>query len=421
MPVKFFLPAFALLGLTALCLFAPGCLRDRCNTTRTFLRYDPIYKTTAECRVGLQVQGPRALATPGKIYYFDHYLLINEVREGIHVIDNSDPANPVPLAFWSIPGNVDMAVRGDYLYADQYIDLLTIDLQDLQNPQVVCRRENAFTLFGFDLRRGWLVGYDETEVTEDVACNDERWNNNGWFMAENGGIIVSDVAFASSGGSSLPAGIGGSYARFGLYDQYLYTVDNTSLKSWTLSSPECPVRTDSILIGWNIETIFPWKDRLFVGSQQGVFIFNNSNPQHPVLESTFWHATGCDPVVCDEENAYVTLHDGTTCNGTLNQLEVIDIGGLPATSLTATYPMQRPFGLAVRGDYLYLCDDGLKVFDKTDPAALQQVAHLKTLQTYDVIALSQDLLLVIGADGFYQFDITDPAAPRLISHLKVNG
>lgn len=415
MKVKILLSA--LLGLTA--LFAlPACLRDKCATTRTYVRHDPIYKTAAECRVGMQVQAPRPLAKPGKIYYFDHYLLINELREGIHVVDNSDPANPTPVAFWSIPGNVDMAVRGNYLYADQYIDLLTIDISNLLNPQALCRREHAFALYGFDPQRGWLVGYDATEVTEEISCNDARWEN-GWLLAESGAVLV-DIAFdGAESNVSLPAGVAGSYARFGLYDQYLYTVDNNSLKSWSLSAPDCPARTDSIWIGWNIETIFPWNDRLFVGSQSGVFIFNNSNPQRPVLETTFWHATGCDPVVCDDENAYVTIHDGTTCNGTLNQLEVIGIGNLPSTSLLRTYPMERPFGLSVRGDYLYLCDDGLKIFDKTDPADLRQVAHLKNQTTYDVIALPGDLLLVIGDGGFYQFDVSDPTDPRQISRILV--
>lgn len=410
----------ALLGLTAF-FTASSCLRDQCTTVRTYKLYDPIFKTAAECRIDIQAQAPRPLAKPGKLYYFDHYLLINELREGIHVIDNSDPAHPTPVAFWSIPGNIDMAVRGHYLYADQYMDLLTIDIQNLQSPQMLCRRQNAFTMLGFDPQRGWLVGYDEREITEETPCNDERWRN-GWFWW--GESVAVDVAFdgfsSASGGNSLPAGIGGSYARFGQYDQYLYTVDNSSLKSWSLLSPECPAPLDSMMIGWNIETIFPWKDRLFVGSQTGVFIFNNSNPQHPVLESTFSHATGCDPVVCDEENAYVTLHDGTTCNGTLNQLEVIGIGNLPATSLLRTYPMTRPMGLSVRGNYLYLCDDGLKVFDKTDPSDLRQVAHLQNLKTYDVISLDNGLLLVIGEGGFFQFDVSDPSAPRQISALPVH-
>ncbi|MCY7328001.1 MAG: hypothetical protein LH618_05600, partial [Saprospiraceae bacterium] len=172
-------------------------------------------------------------------------------------------------------------------------------------------------------------------------------------------------------------------------------------------------------VGWNVETIFPWKDKLFVGSQTGVFVFNNSNPARPVQEARFDHASGCDPVVCDDQYAYVTIHDGTTCNGTFNQLDIIGIENLPNGSLLKTYPMKRPFGLAVTNEHLFLCDDGLKIFDKSDPLALREVSHLKNLATYDVIAFSDSHLLLVGDGGFYQFDVSDPANPRQMSLLPV--
>lgn len=407
-----------------------GCLRDDCSSTRTYVRFDPVYKTLEECRVGISAEGPRTVKKPGKIYAIGQYMLITELQEGIHVIDNSNPANPVPVAFWSIPGNVDMAVRDHYLYVDQYIDLLTIDISNLQQPQVVCRAENVFALHGFDPNRGFLVDYAQTQVTETIDCHDDQWGNV-WFVRGDV-VFVTDalVSAQSTGGpawknSSIPAatGIAGSYSRFGQYDNFLYCVDNTSMRPFSLTNPSCPVAQNAIQIGWNIETIFPWKDRLFVGSQNGVFIFNASNPAQPQLETAFSHATGCDPVVCDEENAYVTIRDGAECrNGVttpVNQLDVIDIRNLPSASLRKTYPMKNPKGLSVAGKYLYLCDDGLKVYDKEDPLNLKPLAHITGIKTYDVIALDETHLLVVGDDGFYQYDVSDPAAPKEISRISV--
>ena len=409
-------------GLVALLFNA--CLRDECNSSRTFVRLDPVYKTPVEFRTGILVQGPRALKKPGKIYAFGQYLFINERQEGIHVIDNADPANPRPIAFWAIEGNVDMSIRGQYLYADQYVDLLSIDISDFQNPRLVCRQQDAFQLHGFVPGRGYLVDYTPTTITEEVPCNDDRWNN-GWFRREDV-IFVADVNAATSGPqfagkNNIPAatGIAGSYARFGLYDRYLYTVDQSMLRTWTLDKPDCPARIDSTYVGWNIETIFPWKDRLFIGSQTGVFIFNNTNPQKPVQEAAFSHATGCDPVVVDGNNAYVTIHDGTTCNGTFNQLDVLDIQNLPWVKEVKTYPMTKPKGLSIAGKYLYLCDDGLKIFDKTQPDALKQLSHVKNLKTYDVIALDDTHLLVVGDSGFLQFDVSDPEHPKQVSLIRV--
>jgi hypothetical protein len=412
----------SLLALAALALmaFLSGCLRDDCTSYRTFTRFDPIYKTLAECRVGIASQSPRELRQPGKIYAFGDYLFINEKKEGIHVVDNSDPANPQRIAFWSIPGNVDIAIRGDRLYADQYMDLLMVDISDFQNPQLVCRTENAFPLFGFDPQRGFIVDYTQTEITEKVGCDDSRWNNQWFFSGPE--LWVADVGGSaqSNGGSGVPAavGIAGSYARFGLINNYLYTVDQAWLRTWSLIS-NCPTRTDSVYVGWNIETIFPWKDKLFIGSQTGVFIFDNSNPARPVQEAQFSHATGCDPVVCDDKYAYVTIHDGTTCNGTFNQLDIIGIENLPNTQLQKVYEMKRPFGLAVTNEHLFLCDDGLKIFDKSDPLDLKQLSHLKSVAAYDVIAFSDAHLLLVGDQGFYQFDVSDPAAPRQMSLLPV--
>lgn len=407
-----------------------GCLRDDCKSTRTYVRFDPVYKLPSEFRVGISAEGPRDLRNPGKMYAFGQYLFINERQEGIHIIDNADPANPQNLAFWKIPGNVDMAIQGNFLYADQYVDLLTIDISNLQNPTLVCTREEAFQLHGFTPQLGYLVDYVQNEVTETISCNDQFSGNN-WFIRNE--AVFFDAAVLNSSSSTprtpsfnsasngIPAstGIAGSYARFGIADGFLYTVDNFSLRTWSLSDPSCPSSRETLQLGWNIETIFPWKDRLFVGSQTGVFIFNNTNPARPVLESVFSHATGCDPVVCDENNAYVTIHDGTTCNGTFNQLDVIDIKNLPTATLTKSYPMTRPMGLSVTNEHLFLCDNGLKIFDKNNPSDLKQVSHLNDIITYDVIAFSDELLMVIGDSGFYQYDVSDPAQPRQISLLPV--
>lgn len=417
--MKLRLPLLAFLGLSAALLLFNSCLRDRCTSTRTFVRYDPIYKTPAEIRVAPTVEAARPLKKPGKIYAFDKYLFINELEEGIHVIDNSDPAKPQALAFWRIPGNVDIAISGHHLYADQYTDLLSLDISNLQAPQLSCRVENAFSLNGYDPYRGFIVGYTETEVTEEIDCNDSRVGSP-WFWMEDAVFVNKDLS-SSGGAASLPAGIGGSYARFALNNQYLYTVDNTSLKTYSIFSPDCPVRFDSVMVGWNIETIFPWKSKLFIGSQNGVFIYNIANPQDPVFESAFTHASGCDPVVCDDKYAYVTIHDGTTCNGTVNQLDVIGISALPAASLLTSYPMKHPNGLALQGDKLFLCDDGLKVYDNRDPLAMAPLAHLKDLHAYDVIALDATHLLLIGDDGFFQFDTSDPAHPVQLSHIPVEN
>ena len=84
------------------------------------------------------------MVKPGKIYFKDQYMYINEYQKGIHVVDLSDPANPALKAFIKIPGNVDMAIKDNMLYADSYIDLVLIDISNPEQPNEVKRIEEMF-------------------------------------------------------------------------------------------------------------------------------------------------------------------------------------------------------------------------------------------------------------------------------------
>jgi hypothetical protein len=409
-------------GLLLLPLLA-GCLRDDCRISRTFIQLDPIYMTASEARSVLTVEPPKALASPGKIYAWGPYIFLGERYKGIHVIDNSNPSSPKPLAFWNLPGNVDMAIRGQYLYADQYMDMVAFDISNLLEPREVCRVLGTFSLFGYDPDRGWIVDYHRTEVSRTVDCTDEDQIGS-WFFS-GGGLFMNAEAFSnvpmvgSSGAEVVVSqGVAGSFARFAQYSQYLYGIDNQNLITFDASNPACPARTGIIPVGWNIETIFPWKNWLFIGSNDAVFIFDNINPAQPTLAQVFQHASGCDPVICDERYAYVTIRDGLNCSPVaINQLEVIDIQQLPGAVMRANYPMVNPRGLAQTTTHLFVCDDGLRVMDKTQAPTLRQVAHLKGIATWDAIYLGNNLLLVVGPDGLMQFNVERPEAPVWLSKL----
>ena len=70
---------------------------DNCQTTTTYTYFEPIYQTTEEIRQQFEIQDPRDLVSPGKIYMLGDFLFINERGEGIHIIDNRIPSNPMKL------------------------------------------------------------------------------------------------------------------------------------------------------------------------------------------------------------------------------------------------------------------------------------------------------------------------------------
>ncbi|MDX1939990.1 MAG: hypothetical protein SFU99_05515 [Saprospiraceae bacterium] len=414
-----------LLLLSALSVSLSSCLKDECTATRNFITFEPVYRTEAQIRQDIVIEAPRALKNPGKIYIYGDYILVNELHEGIHVISNKDPRNPVNISFINIPGNVDMAVRNHILYADNYIDLVTIDIQNANNPKYLARTESVFPTLGFDPSRGHIVFYNEIATQQEVPCD---WQNGNWFWQGDRVMVALDAlnSFASANKGNVSgastSGVGGSLARFTMASDYLYTVDNASLNIFDLTNAVSPKKANTVNLGWGIETIFPYEDKLFIGSQTGMFIFDNKNPLAPALLSTFQHARACDPVFVEGDRAYVTLRDGTTCENFNNQLDIVDISNLLNPRLLKTHGMHHPIGLSVVDKTVYLCDDdeGLKVFDASDWNKLNIKSHLGHFTTYDIITLPEDnRAIVIGKDGLYQFDITNPSKLQELSRIPV--
>jgi len=94
----------------------------------------PVYGTLDDLKAMITTQPPRSLNSVGKIYTYNQLLLVNEQFEGVHVFDNSDPSDPKPIQFIQIPGNVDIAIKDQYAYADMGVGMATINIEDLTNP-----------------------------------------------------------------------------------------------------------------------------------------------------------------------------------------------------------------------------------------------------------------------------------------------
>ncbi|MFT5168030.1 MAG: hypothetical protein ACI8P3_003269 [Saprospiraceae bacterium] len=407
---------FLLLILSAP-LFFNSCVKDKCEREITYVKTTTVFKTYDEIRSGISMEAPRDLVKPGKIYYYNNHLFINEQREGVHVFDNSFPENPVNLGFLKIPGNIDISIREGVLYADNYTDLLAISLSDISNPAILKRVEDVFPPL-YIATEGIAVYYEYEEVTEVVDCNtEERRFSDDLF---SGGF--ESTAADQSGNS----GQGGSLARFTIYDDYLYTIDNSDLHVFDINQIENPSEVNRVSVGWEIETIFSYTDKLFIGSTTGMIVMDAADPANPTYLSQYSHFYGCDPVFVKAPYAYVTLRSGNNfCADNGNQLDLVNISDLNAIYLEKSFAMDNPHGLSIKDNTLFICegDAGLKTFDIETPLDLNknQLAHIKNIHAFDVISLpgSDDLLLLIGEDGFYQYNAQDPTNLRLLSHIPV--
>jgi hypothetical protein len=432
---------FGILLFITIGLFLSSC-QDKCRQVRT-------YRTTKQKVISLKTlesavaNSTAELVNPGKIYIKDNYLFINEIKKGIHVIDNSNPASPKFVSFINIPGNVDMAVVDDIMYADSYSDMVVINISNPEKISVVNRVKKVFTngiidgvSWYYDEQNKQIVDYDWVNVTDtvDVICEGGVYPQ---IYYTRGGIFY-ETAFAdksSALSSSQPAsgskapgtsGVGGSMARFTIMKNHLYAVSNQELIPFDIANITNPIIQPTIKLTWGIETIFPYKDKLFIGSTTGMHIYDNTNPSAPKWFSTYSHFKACDPVVVYDNYAYVTLR-ATNSNGgrcgqvNSNQLDLIDITDPVNPHLVKSFDMESPAGLGIDYPNLFICegDKGLKVFSMADPTNIDKnkLTEFKNLDAFDVIPLDKKLML-IGKDGLYQYDYTDPKNLKLMSSIK---
>jgi hypothetical protein len=410
----------SLFFLLTMGLLFSACMKDTVREHYTF--YKPVYHTKDEVRNNIRSSAPVAIQQTGKIVVKDNYVFLNEIDKGIHVINIADPSKPVNMAFIEIPGCVDIAINGVNLYADCYTDLATLDIS---NPANISVKQFLPGVFPHRIYNSFRP--DTTKIiTEWVRVDtviEKRFE--GTFMNENKGLFLT-AAFSSSSapsGSVSTGGIGiaGSMARFALQNDRMYTVSNNDLKVFNVTIPAAPSFVTKLGLKQGvIETIFPYKNKLFIGGQSGMFIYSATNPDAPQKEGQFTHATNCDPVIADDKYAYVTLSSGTQCRGNQNRLDVVDISNLSNPILVKSYNLTSPKGLSKDGNTLLICDgkDGLKIFNAGNVSQVSLMKQVPGFDSYDVIAL-QGIAIAVAKDGLYFIDYSNPYNASVISKIQI--
>ncbi len=424
---RFYVP-FQLLAFASVAfLFLGGC-QDKCTQTLTYAVYEPVYMTKSDFYAAARVEAPRQLGTPGKIYIKSDYLFVGEKGKGIHIINNRNPESPQAIAFVNIPGNVDMAVKGNTLYADSKMDFLAIDITNPQNAQITKRISNVFPTTQY-YPGPWVANttipvQDSTRVIVDWIKREEKRVSGcetvqtGWFWRGDVLLFASMDSRSSTSPGGSGSGKAGSMARFAIKNNLLYAVDNSVLRTFDITQPETPSLKKETGIGGNVETIFPYKDYLFFGTTTGMLIYNASDPENVSYVSMASHFEGCDPVVVDGNYAYVTIKGGSSCRSNWDsQMEIVDISSISNPVVIKTYPMDDPNGLGIDGNMLFVCDGkaGLKVYDATNKTTISdhQLSR-QGIHAYDVIPYN-NVAIVIGQDGLYQYDYSDPKNIELLS------
>ncbi len=171
-----FLPFFFLLTLIIF-----SCRIDEPTEDFTVEGLRPVY-IMEELSDSIISLPPQPINQLGKIFYKDNLIYVGERGQGVHIIDNSNPEDPVRMGFIQIPGNKDVTIKGNLMYADNYADLLTIDISDMSDVKeihrvqgVYPRRSQAYPEFytGYfeciDSEKGFVMRWESATLT-NPAC-----------------------------------------------------------------------------------------------------------------------------------------------------------------------------------------------------------------------------------------------------------
>jgi len=419
----FFKTKFSFFFFLTVILFT-SCLKDK--ITHTYQIRTPVFETLTKFRQSIKSGAAATIAGTGKIVVAGKYIFLSETGKGIHVIDNSNPAQPKNISFINVPGNEDLAIDGNTLYADAYADLVSFDITDPANAVAKNFAVNVFPDHS-TYYNGVYTNPDSINVIVDWIVRDTTVD----YVANAGGGIylypggcsncttIAANMTPSSSNTNNTTGTTGSLSKFAILNNFLYTVYYSNIASFDISNRFSPAFKNTVNAGWSVETIYPFEGKLFVGGTNGMYIYDvSSSPEMPTAVGEFAHARTCDPVIADGDYAYVTLHDGTQCQGFSNELDVVDIKNVGNSTLVKTYQLTHPMGLSKDGNNLFVCDgtDGLKVFDASDVNNLKLIKHLKGANVNDVI-VANGLAIVMATDGIYQYDYSDLNNIHLLSKL----
>lgn len=217
-------------------------------------------------------------------------------------------------------------------------------------------------------------------------------------------------------------GVGGSMARFAITGNTLYIVSKQSLEVYNIADAANPVKAVTKDMNVGIETIFPYQNRLFIGANDGMYIYNNSSPNNPSFLTKYTHIQSCDPVVVQGNYAYVTLRGGVVCRNWASQstLDVVNVSDPSNPQLVNSQAMISPYGLGVSGDKLFVCegDNGFKVLDVSNPELPVEKHYFKDIASYDVI-VRNNRLIITGTKGLFQYQFDDQDEIQLLSKIPV--
>lgn len=231
-------------------------------------------------------------------------------------------------------------------------------------------------------------------------------------------VIILGCEKSSDSAMDSGTGKGGSLARFTIVGNHLYIADYAWIEVFDIQNPSNPVRKNRVNVGFPVETIFPYKEQLFIGSTDGMFIYSIKDPALPVKQGEARHVRSCDPVVANDKFSYVTLRGDSRCGPAQDGLYIYDISNIASPVQKSLLPLSRPMGLGLKDSVVFVCreSEGLTLVNVKDPAAPKTMYTIKEASYKDVIPYD-DLLICYVSTGLLLYDIRNLSAIKQVGKI----
>ena len=167
--------------LSALGVLFMGSCNYQGNYPTEIEGYAPIYISEAN-QNKISTTTAQDYDNPGKIYKYGNYTFQMDKGKGIHIINSSNPAMASKVKFINVPGCTDISIKDNMLYTNNFRDLVTLNISDINNVTVSNRNKNVFpaTLDGappengiyfecIDNSQGIVVGW-EKKTLQNPKC-----------------------------------------------------------------------------------------------------------------------------------------------------------------------------------------------------------------------------------------------------------
>lgn len=393
-------------------LLSASCTKTKGEITMTYNKATAVYADLEEIRNVPLVGAAKAINSPGKIYIGDKFLLIGEKEEGIHVFDNTNPNNPVAISFLQLPMTREFYVDGDFIYAEGHYDFMKIDMADMYNPSMVSRVEYAFGESNKNDEGKDIIGFTYQTVTESFELGSPeaealQHDTYLFYDYQENLIPVSSVpsSFVGAGGD-----VKGTLNKITTLNNYAYVLGSSEVFVFSDNGNSMSF-ANRVYVTSDAETIYPYDNYLYVGSQSSMELLSTTNPEYPTHVSSYWHPTSCDPVLPHGDYAYVTLRtaDNSGCEGDENTLDIIDMTDVFNPVPLNSVVMDSPYGLGMDGNYLWIGQgyNGLTLLDNSNPANPSIIKTFNGVKAFDVIPnpYQPNAIYVTGNNGMELYSV----------------